>query len=223
MSDLAIVLVSGGMDSVTVAAIAHEKHQNLAFLHLNYHQKTAAKERECFQAIAQHYLVPKELQKIVDMSFLSQIGGSSLTDQNISVSDYQGDNNNIPSSYVPFRNTHIIALAVSWAETIGAQSIYIGANEEDSPGYPDCRKEYYDAYNKLISLGTKEGKIQVHTPIIKMKKSEIVLKAKALNAPLELTWSCYKNGERACGTCDSCALRLRGFKEAGLQDPIHYQ
>lgn len=222
MNNLAIVLVSGGMDSLTTAAIAKQENKELAFLHLNYHQKTAAKELECFNKIADHFQIPSERRKVIDMSFLSQIGGSSLTDQNISVSEFKGDSDEIPSSYVPFRNTHIIALAVSWAEVIGASRIYIGANEEDSPGYPDCRQVYYDAYNELIKAGTKEENIRIYTPIIKMRKSEIIQNASKLNAPLELTWSCYKNSDIACGECDSCALRLRGFKEAGIKDPIKY-
>lgn len=220
--ELAIVLVSGGMDSLTVAAMASQAHEKLAFLHLNYHQKTNAKERECFDKIADHFQVPSNLRKVVDMSFLNQIGGSSLTDQSIEVSKFEGDSDVIPSSYVPFRNTHIIALAVSWGEVLGATKIYIGANEEDSPGYPDCRESYYQAYNELIKQGTKAGNITIVTPIIKMRKSEIIQKATELNAPLELTWSCYERSDIACGVCDSCALRLRGFKEAGLKDPIQY-
>lgn len=221
-SDLAIVLVSGGMDSLVVAAMAKEKHKNLAFLHLNYGQKTSHKERDCFDQIADHYGVDKKHQKIIDMTFLSQIGGSSLTDSRIEVSKFEGDSDLIPSSYVPFRNTHIIAMAVSWAEVIGASKIYIGANYEDSPGYPDCRPSYYEAYNKLIKEGTKDGIIEVITPVIMMKKSEIVQEALNLKAPLELTWSCYARADKACGVCDSCALRLRGFKELGIQDPIIY-
>lgn len=221
-NDLAIVLVSGGMDSLVVAAMAKEKHSDLSFLHLNYGQKTSHKERDCFDQIADHYQVDKKHQKIIDMTFLSQIGGSSLTDSRIEVTKFEGDSNIIPSSYVPFRNTHIIAMAVSWAEVIGAKKIYIGANYEDSPGYPDCRPSYYEAYNKLIKEGTKDGLIEVLTPVIMMKKSEIVKSAIQLKAPLELTWSCYARADKACGECDSCALRLRGFKEANQQDPITY-
>jgi len=191
-------------------------------LHLNYHQKTNHKERECFDKIADYFKIPSEFRKIVDMSFLNQIGGSSLTDNTIEVSKFDGDSNDIPSSYVPFRNTHIIALAVSWAEVIGATKIYIGANEEDSPGYPDCRESYYQAYNELIKQGTKEGNISISTPIIKMTKSDIIQKAIKLKAPLELTWSCYERSDKACGVCDSCAIRLRGFKELDLKDPIQY-
>ena len=221
-SDLAIVLVSGGMDSLVVAAMAKKRHKNLAFLHLNYGQKTSHKERDCFDQIADFYEVDKRHQKIIDMTFLSQIGGSSLTDSRIEVTKFDGDSDLIPSSYVPFRNTHIIAMAVSWAEVIGAQKIYIGANYEDSPGYPDCRPSYYEAYNKLIKEGTKDGLIEVITPVIMMKKSEIVQEALNLKAPLELTWSCYARADKACGECDSCALRLRGFKELGVKDPINY-
>lgn len=222
-NDLAIVLVSGGMDSLAVAALACERHKDVAFVHLNYGQKTSQKERECFEKIADFYKIPQDYRKIIDMTFLSQIGGSSLTDQNIKVSQYRGDSNQIPSSYVPFRNTHIIAMAVSWSEVIGAKKIYIGANYEDSPGYPDCRPSYYQAYNKLIQEGTKEGDITIETPIIMMKKSEIIKLALNKKAPLELTWSCYDRDDIACGICDSCALRLRGFKEMGIEDPIAYK
>lgn len=221
-NDLAIVLVSGGMDSLVVAAMANKLHTNLAFLHLNYGQKTQSKELDAFKKIADFYQVSEHRRKIIDMTFLNQIGGSSLTDQQLEVSKYQGDSEEIPSSYVPFRNTHIIAMAVSWAEVMNAKKIYIGANYEDSPGYPDCRPSYYKAYNELIKQGTRDGDIEVHTPIIMMKKREIVEKAIELNAPLELTWSCYAREDLACGECDSCALRLRGFKEANIKDPISY-
>lgn len=221
-NDLAIVLVSGGMDSLLVSAIAHEKHEQIAFLHMNYGQKTQTKEQECFENIADFYNIPNNLRKTMDMTFLRQIGGSSLTDDRIDVSKYEGDSEIIPSSYVPFRNTHIIAMAVSWAETLNAKKIYIGANEEDSPGYPDCRKEYYEAYNQLINIGTKDGDIEIVTPVLDMKKVDIVKSAISFKAPLNLTWSCYARSDKACGVCDSCALRLRGFKEANLEDPLVY-
>ena len=219
---LAVILVSGGMDSLVTAAIANEKHDNLAFLHLNYGQKTQEKELQCFHEIADHYNVPQNLRKIIDVSFLKQIGGSSLTDDNIDVKKFKGDSEEIPDSYVPFRNTHIVAMAVSWAEVIGAEKIYIGAVEEDSSGYPDCRPSYYKALNALIKEGTKEGVIEVITPVIAMKKHEIVQKAVDLKAPIKMSWSCYDRGDKACGVCDSCALRLRGFQRAGLEDPIEY-
>lgn len=220
--DLAVCLVSGGMDSLVCAAIANTEHENLAFLHLNYGQKTEVRELESFHKIADHYNVPKNLQKIIDVTFLKQIGGSSLTDDNIDVKKYKGDSEEIPDSYVPFRNTHIIAMAVSWAEVVGAKKIYIGAVYEDSSGYPDCRPQYYEAINNLIKVGTKNGDIEVVTPVIFLKKDEIVKKALSLNAPLKYSYSCYERNDKACGVCDSCALRLRGFQKAGVEDPIEY-
>lgn len=219
----AIVLLSGGMDSLVCAGIAADQGYELSFLHMDYGQKTSARERRSFDEISQHYGVPFERQKIIDMNFLKQIGGSSLTDEAIEVKNYQGDEAGIPNSYVPFRNSIILSLAVSWAEAVGASTLFIGANHEDSPGYPDCRPEYYEAFNKVVKLGTKDGKIEVLTPVISLKKKEIVTKGAKLNVPFEMSWSCYKSGTTACGVCDSCALRLRGFKEAGIKDPITYQ
>lgn len=210
------------MDSLVCSAIANEKHENLAFLHLNYGQKTEERELDCFSKIADHYGVDKKLRKVIDVSFLKQIGGSSLTDDDINVKDYQGESADIPDSYVPFRNTHIIAMAVSWAEIIGAKKIYIGAVNEDSSGYPDCRPSYYEAYNNLIAQGTKDGDISILTPVIDLAKNEIVQKAVDLKAPLQHSYSCYAQGDIACGVCDSCALRLRGFQKAGIEDPIEY-
>lgn len=221
-SELAVVLVSGGMDSLVTAAIAHEAHQHLAFLHLNYGQKTQARELSSFHQIADHYQVPQELRKVIDVSFLKQIGGSSLTDDQIDVKKYRGDVEEIPDSYVPFRNTHLISMAVSWGEVLGAKKIYIGAVYEDSSGYPDCRPSYYQAFNALIKEGTKAGDIEIITPVIYLKKEEIVKKAISLNAPLASSWSCYAREDQACGVCDSCALRLRGFAKAGVEDPIDY-
>lgn len=218
----AIVLVSGGMDSLVTAAMAASKHKKISFIHLNYGQRTEKKELESFFKIAKHYGVPKERQKIIDVSFLKQIGGSSLTDKKISVKKFRNRNKEIPDSYVPFRNTHLISMAVSWAEVISADYIYIGAVSEDSSGYPDCRPKYYDAFNKLIKVGTKDGKIKIKTPIINFSKSEIIKKACLLNAPLQYTWSCYARNDRACGVCDSCALRLRAFQNVDIIDPIDY-
>ncbi len=220
--ELAVVLVSGGMDSLVSAAIANEAHEHLAFLHLNYGQKTEERELDCFHKIADHYGVDPSLRKIIDVSFLKQIGGSSLTDDGIDVKQFKGDSEEIPDSYVPFRNTHIIAMAVSWSEVVGAKKIYIGAVDEDSSGYPDCRPSYYEAYNNLIKEGTKAGDISIITPVISLKKHEIVYKALELNAPLINSYSCYARGDKACGVCDSCALRLRGFQKAGVEDPIEY-
>lgn len=222
MKDKAVVLLSGGMDSLAVLAIAKQAHQDLYLLHLSYGQKTASKERVCFDKMANHYKIDQNKRFIIDMSFLSKLGGSSLTDQNIEVSDFN-DTQEIPTSYVAFRNTHILSMAVSLAEVCGATKIYIGANYEDSPGYPDCRPSYYEAFNELIRQGTKEGNIEVITPIIMHTKDQIIQKAIELKAPLELSWSCYKSNDYACGKCDSCQLRLRGFKQLGIKDPIKYQ
>ena len=220
--ELAIALVSGGMDSLVSAAMAHENHNNMAFLHLNYGQKTEERELKSFKDIADYYNVPENQRKVIDVTFLSQIGGSSLTDSKMDVTSFQGESEEIPTSYVPFRNTHIVAMAVSWAEVIGAKKIYIGAVAEDSSGYPDCRPSYYKALNALVKEGTKDGDIEVVTPVIELKKSDIVKKALSLKAPLELTWSCYANEDKACGVCDSCALRLRAFQLAGTEDPLPY-
>lgn len=220
--ELAVCLVSGGMDSLVCAAIANQTHENLAFLHLNYGQKTEKRELESFHKIADFYNVDQSLRKIIDVTFLKQIGGSSLTDDAIEVKKFQGDSEEIPDSYVPFRNTHIISMAVSWAEVVGAKKIYIGAVYEDSSGYPDCTPKYYEAVNNLIQIGTKNGDISVVTPVIYLKKDQIVNKAIELKAPLEFSWSCYEKNDKACGVCDSCALRLRGFQKAGVEDPIEY-
>jgi 7-cyano-7-deazaguanine synthase len=218
---LAVCLVSGGMDSCVTAAIANAENDELAFLHVSYGQRTETRERESFERLADHYRVKARLN--VSLNQLAQIGGSSLTDPNIPVSTPNLSAQAIPSSYVPFRNAHLLSAAVSWSEVIGASRIYIGAVEEDSSGYPDCRPVFYDAFQSAIDFGTKpDTHIQIHTPVIHLKKSEIVRRGIALKAPLELTWSCYQQSERACGNCDSCALRLRAFREAGLADPIPY-
>ncbi len=220
MKQKAIVLVSGGMDSLVTAAMAAREYE-LCFLHLNYGQRTEKRELKAFNDIADYYNVTKKL--VVNVEHLSQIGGSSLTDSNIQISNADLYYKGIPTSYVPFRNANILSVAVSWAEVIGAEKIYIGAVEEDSSGYPDCREVFYDAFNKVIELGTKpDTNIRIETPIIHLKKHEIVTKGKDLNVPFELSWSCYRNEDKACGTCDSCALRLRGFQLAGIEDPLEY-
>ena len=219
--ETAVVLVSGGMDSALTAAYAHRENE-LAFLHVNYGQRTEERELRAFNEIADYYGVEKRL--VVDISHLKDIGGSSLTDEKIEVSRADIESKEIPTSYVPFRNANILSIAVSWAEVLGAGRIYIGAVEEDSSGYPDCRREFFDAYNKMIEKGTKpDTHIRVETPIIDMTKKDIVLKSVEMKSPLELTWSCYKNNDIACGECDSCALRLRGFRQAGVEDPIKYK
>jgi len=218
---LAVILVSGGLDSCVTAAVAVQNFEP-AFLHLNYGQKTEKRELQAFDAIAGHYGVSRRL--IADVRHFSQIGGSSLTDPGIPVSRADLQNLSIPSSYVPFRNANILAIATSWAETTGAESIFIGAVEEDSSGYPDCRKEFFTAFERLIAKGTRpETRIRIKTPLLHMTKSEIVKAGIKLGAPLDLTWSCYQDEEQACGECDSCALRLRGFQRVGVEDPIVYR
>ena len=220
-SSLAICLVSGGMDSCVTAAIAREENDELAFLHVSYGQRTEARERRAFIELADHFGVTRRLA--VSVEYLKQIGGSSLTDLEIAVSEADITSREIPTSYIPFRNSHLLSIATSWAEVIGAQAIYIGAVAEDSSGYPDCRPEFYDAFQRAIQVGTKpETQIRIVTPVIHMRKSEIVQRGLELAAPLALTWSCYQSEDRACGRCDSCALRLRAFREAGVQDPILY-
>jgi 7-cyano-7-deazaguanine synthase len=218
--DLAVVLVSGGMDSCLTAAIAAETYE-LAFLHMNYGQKTEERELKAFNEIADFYSVDNRL--VVDMKYFSEIGGSSLTDKKIEISNTDLRNENVPTSYVPFRNANILSIAVSWAEVLKAKNIFIGAVEEDSSGYPDCRQEFFKAFNAVIKAGTKpDTKIEIVTPLLHLSKSDIVTKSLELKAPLHLTWSCYKNNDIACGVCDSCALRLRGFQKTGIEDPLSY-
>ncbi len=218
---LSICLVSGGMDSCVTAAIAKTESKALAFLHVSYGQRTEQRERQAFEQIADYYDVEERLA--VSIESLSIIGGSSLTDDQIVVSQADLNSRVIPGSYVPFRNAHFLAIATSWAEVIGANQIYIGAVAEDSSGYPDCRPEFYDAFQRAADLGTKpETSIRFRTPVINMSKPEIIQAGLRLGAPLDLTWSCYQSSELACGECDSCALRLRAFRMAGTEDPIAY-
>ena len=209
------------MDSTLTAAFAFKKY-DLAFLHVNYGQRTEKRELKAFNDVADFYGVKERL--IVDIGYLKKIGGSSLTDSKIKISKADLKNKKVPTSYVPFRNANLLAIATSWAEVIGARSIFIGAVEEDSSGYPDCRKKFFESYVKMISLGTKPGtRIRIETPIINFSKKDIVEYSFKLKAPLHLTWSCYKGEDKACGVCDSCALRLRGFQMAGKADPIPYK
>ena len=218
--ELAVVAVSGGMDSCVTAALAKQKYQ-LAFAHINYGQRTETRELKAFNDIADYFEVKDRL--VIDYTHLSKIGGSSLTDKNIHVSKADLSNKEIPTSYVPFRNANILSACISWAEALKAKAVFIGAVYEDSSGYPDCRPEFFSAFEKMTELGTKpDSKIKIETPIIHLSKSEIVKKGFELNAPLHLTWSCYQNEDEACGICDSCALRLRGFQLAGVEDPITY-
>ena len=218
------MLLSGGMDSCVSAAIASQTH-SLALLHASYGQRTEERERRAFEEIAEFFRAPERL--IVRFEAFRQIGGSALTDERIAVpesGEALAPGSRIPVTYVPFRNAHFLSAAVSWAEVIGASAIYIGAVAEDSSGYPDCRPEYYRAFETLIREGTRpETRIEIVTPVIAMRKSDIVRVGYELGAPLERTWSCYQSDDEACGTCDSCRLRLHAFAEAGLRDPIAYR
>lgn len=218
---LGVVLTSGGMDSCVTAAIANKECDEIAVLHVSYGQRTEKRELKAFNDIADFYEVERRLT--TSIAHLAQIGGSSLTDKRIEVSQANLESKEIPTSYVPFRNAHLLSIATSWAEVIGANRIYIGAVAEDSSGYPDCRPEFYEAFNRAIEVGTKpETRIQIVTPVIHLSKGQIVLRGLELGAPLQLSWSCYKREDAACGECDSCALRLQGFREAGVTDPINY-
>ncbi len=219
---MAICLVSGGMDSCVSAAIAKAENSEIAFLHVSYGQRTERRERQAFNDIADFYAVEKRLD--VSIEYLAKIGGSSLTDLSMEITEANLESKDIPTSYVPFRNANMLSIATSWAEVLNAARIYIGAVAEDSSGYPDCRPEFYAAFERTIETGTKpETKIKIVTPIIHLSKAEIVEKGIELNVPLHLSWSCYRNEDAACGTCDSCALRLRGFQRAGVADPIKYK
>ena len=203
------------------AAIAKAENQEIAFLHVSYGQRTERRERKAFNDIADFYNIEKRLD--VSIEYLAKIGGSSLTDASIEVAEANLESKEIPTSYVPFRNANMLAIATSWAEVLRANSIYIGAVAEDSSGYPDCRPEFYAAFEKTIEIGTKpDTDIKIKTPIIYLSKAEIVKKGVELGAPLHLSWSCYRSEDVACGTCDSCALRLRGFANANVKDPISY-
>jgi 7-cyano-7-deazaguanine synthase len=207
------------MDSCVCAALAARDH-DAAALHISYGQRTEGREQESFERICDRLGIRTRL--IVRNEALKAIGGSALTDESIAVPESHNIGREVPVTYVPFRNAHFLAAAVSWAEVLGASKIYIGAVEQDSSGYPDCRPAYYQAYNQVIAAGTKEGGIQVVTPLIAMRKAEIVRLGLELGAPFDLTWSCYSREDRACGVCDSCVLRLRAFQEAGVADPLPY-
>jgi len=228
-STKAVILLSGGMDSCVTAAIAHQRHGSggIALVHASYGQRTERRERRAFDEIADFYGVQQRLA--VRLEHFRQIGGSALTDATIAVPEREPGarelaGSAIPMTYVPFRNAHFLSVAVSWAETIGAQAVYIGAVSEDSSGYPDCRPEYYRVFQELVRVGTRpETQIQIVTPVIGMKKKEIVRQGIELGAPLHLTWSCYQFEDLACGVCDSCVLRLRAFAESGEPDAMAYR
>jgi 7-cyano-7-deazaguanine synthase len=215
----AVVLLSGGMDSAVCAAIAAREY-DAAGLHISYGQRTEDRERRAFVSICNELKIENRL--MVKNDALRVIGGSALTDIKIAVPESHAIGQEVPVTYVPFRNAHFLAVAVSWAEVIGAEKIFIGAVEQDSSGYPDCRPAYYEAFNQVIRVGTREGGIEIVTPLIALRKSEIVRRGLELGAPFHLTWSCYSREDRACGVCDSCVLRLRAFRDAGSEDPIPY-
>jgi 7-cyano-7-deazaguanine synthase len=215
----AVVLLSGGMDSCVCAALASRDYAAAA-LHISYGQRTEDRERQSFLAICRRLNIHDKL--VVRNEALCAIGGSALTDENIAVPTSHAIAHDVPVTYVPFRNAHFLSAAVSWAEVLGASKIYIGAVEQDSSGYPDCRPEYYEAFNRVIQAGTKEGTIEIVTPLINLRKSEIVTLGLELGAPFDLTWSCYSRQDQACGVCDSCVLRLRAFAAVGARDPIPY-
>ncbi len=215
----AVVLLSGGMDSCVCAALAARDYRTAA-VHISYGQRTQLRERRAFEGICDRLGITDRL--VVRNEALRAIGGSALTDASIRVPEGHMIGGGVPVTYVPFRNAHFLAVAVSWAEVLGAGKVYIGAVEQDSSGYPDCRPEYYRAFNEVVRAGTKDGLIQVVTPLIAMRKFEIVRLGLELSAPFDLTWSCYQREDRACGVCDSCILRLRAFREAGAEDPIPY-
>ncbi|MGB9071338.1 MAG: 7-cyano-7-deazaguanine synthase QueC [Terriglobales bacterium] len=215
----AVVLLSGGMDSCVCAALAARDH-DAAAVHVSYGQRTEGRERRAFEAICDRVGIRSRL--IVRNEALHAIGGSALTDAGIAVPESRAVGAGVPVTYVPFRNAHFLAVAVSWAEVLGAEKVFIGAVEPDSSGYPDCRPAYYRAFNQVVKTGTKEGTIQIVTPLIAMRKREIVTLGLELGAPFDLTWSCYQREDRACGVCDSCVLRLRAFREADAEDPIPY-
>jgi len=215
----AVVLLSGGMDSCVCAALAARDY-DAAAVHVSYGQRTERRERQSFLDICRRLQIHDTL--VIRNEALRAVGGSALTDDAIAVPDSKAVGNGIPVTYVPFRNAHFLAVAVSWAEVLGAEKVYIGAVEPDSSGYPDCRPAYYEAFNEVVKIGTKEGGIEIVTPLIAMRKNEIVRLGLELSAPFDLTWSCYSREDQACGICDSCVLRLRAFEAAGAQDPIPY-
>jgi 7-cyano-7-deazaguanine synthase len=216
-----VVLLSGGMDSCVCATLA-ARDTDAAALHVSYGQRTEQKERWCFERICDRLGIKQRLA--LENATLSVVGGSALTDSNIAVPEARSEigAGSIPVTYVPFRNAHFLAAAVSWAEVLGAAKIYIGAVEQDSSGYPDCRPAYYRAFNEVIKTGTRDGNISITTPLIAMRKPEIVKLGLASGAPFDLTWSCYSREDKACGVCESCVLRLRAFEEAGAPDPLPY-
>jgi 7-cyano-7-deazaguanine synthase len=222
---IAVVCLSGGLDSCVTLATALKQHDEIAALHFSYGQRTEKRERRAFEEICDHYRIARRLR--AKQPALQEIGGSALTDRQLQIpqpsSSTSSESGEVPITYVPFRNGQILALACAWAETLSADAVYLGAVEEDSSGYPDCREEFFEAFFKAVEVGTRpRTHIAIATPLLHLRKGEIVAKGLELGAPLQLSWSCYEASERACGRCESCALRLKGFTEAGAVDPIPY-
>ncbi len=216
----AVVLLSGGMDSCVCAALAARECEAAA-MHVRYGQRTEQREARAFHAICDRLGIGERM--VIQNEALAKVGGSALTDARLAVPESDGrPGERIPVTYVPFRNAHFLAAAVSWAEVLGARRVYIGAVEPDSSGYPDCRPEYYRAFNEVVRAGTREGAIEIVTPLIALRKQEIVRLGLEVGAPFDLTWSCYSREDQACGVCESCVLRLRAFAAAGVRDPIAY-
>ncbi len=223
MARLAVISLSGGMDSCVTAAIATAEGFELALLHADYGQRTQAREKQAYRDIADFYGVPDRRRLIIGFDTLKAIGGSALTDTSIALPEGDPERAGVPVSYVPFRNAHLLATCVSWAEVLGASAIFVGFVEEDSSGYPDCREAFLRSFEQTANLGTRpETELAFHAPLLHLRKADIVRKGRELGAPLHLSWSCYQGELEACGRCDSCHLRLRGFKEAGIPDPIPY-
>jgi 7-cyano-7-deazaguanine synthase len=219
--DGAVVLVSGGMDSATAAFEAQQRGYDLYFLHTTYGQQTADKESACAQQLAEYMEVADFIH--IETDHLARIGASSLTDDSIDVEEGELDSDEIPSSYVPFRNSNLLSMATSYAEANECGAVFIGAHSEDYSGYPDCRPEFFDAFQQVIDVGTKpETSMELVAPFVDWTKTAIAERGLELDVPYGLTWSCYREETPACGTCDACAYRLKAFQKAGIEDSINY-
>jgi 7-cyano-7-deazaguanine synthase len=218
----AVCLLSGGMDSATLAYVAKSRGYDILALHINYGQRTERKERACAKSIAK--LLHAETFIEISLDYFSMFGASSLTDQRITVENFDPAREHIPNTYVPFRNANLLSIATSFAESREADAIFIGVQSLDYSGYPDCRSQFIEAFQKVIDLGTKDTtKITLFAPFIGMTKTDILRKGLELDVPYEQTWSCYRNEVNACGTCGSCHFRREAFAAVGRQDPIKYE
>ncbi|WP_373189171.1 7-cyano-7-deazaguanine synthase QueC [Halolamina sp.] len=217
----AVILASGGMDSATAAAVARDRGYDLAFLHTSYGQKTEGKEYDCAREQAEAFEVREFFH--AETSHLSNIGGSSLTDPKQAVGDADTESDEVPDSYVPFRNANLLSMATSYAEATGSEAIFVGAHSEDFSGYPDCRPVFFEAFQQVVDGGTEDSTdIDIEAPFVEWSKTDIAEKGLELGVPYESTWSCYREEGPACGTCDACAYRLQAFQRLGEHDPIEY-